>query len=1222
MLALKQRILPATRNQGYVYNRDCERGLLKLFGLLILGFFFLVSVGAALDYNCDFNDYCCTIDEAYAFYSGADGILGEPTSEIMATADGIGQYQNFEYGSIYWSPDTCAQEIHGAIRDEYQSLGWEQSVLGYPTSDTNKIQTGVLSGYFQKFQQGQIVWTSSTGAHEIHGPIFDKWRELYWWEGYVGYPETDVMTTHNGNGYVSYFDSGIQQGGVIYYYPGSNPYVVRDSETSDMEITHWQVGSNIDMYRIDRPRVNQPLTEYPEVKFAPHDRVTIEAGGCVNRRGLIGDTWRRYVNPFDSDSDTLYHGTVYIPGAIQGETWLQSIVHEPFDIPTPPADHPEWLDQLYLRLGYLDDNYTDYGGNGYSDHDDGEVAQCANVGPAWVTVKIEHNAATGETKPHLPLDLVWTTTDDNWLPLNPAWGYQWNTPHVDPEYVVKTVNEVCDDTDDVCYWTDPYDPVNGEKIAYACPGVSLDTCTNQQLSRDSADGLYGLICDIGYEESGFGQGHVNWFAATTQGTIYKDVPLSWVAHSAEGTDDDYNFKVQPSDLAGVVGGGDSIKIEFDADETANEFNSPWWKEYREMVDLQDTGGPTFPPHIIDGSYAIVTGLIGLDTEHDAHPELHPAWAMAIRDNSVVPTGNQDPDTEVWAMFVRNWGNEGYCSRYQHYLDLMDNTYTFRLPWRMGATSVEVLYDQAASPWGGTQFQSNDGQAQWTRFSYTPGEGVLVSFKMSPPHEGGTRVNGQLVLHWDPPSTQGTQAINKGGTIKTMQAEEEGEEKEANVEYHLWTLQKQMTPEQLEIFRATLPPNNMEPDTIDLQNPEPILLTHLPQMDGLLPGQSQLFPSLVDNTDLAVAKRARDDGNGNAWIAAFGSQEAFFDAFRGIVAETLASRTIEDPNLLAGESTIVQIDLTSNIEQGELLREFIPAGWTLTPISNDETDSFDSDHNIWTWVEVDGGSTHSVTYQLKVPSDASPGVYTLDGYYHTYGGLTGPITGDNTITVSAEIDGMKWEDLNANKIKDADETALSGWNITLTGQDNKGAAVKMTTTTDAAGNYSFKNLSGGVYTVSEQVKNGWIQTFPAPPTYSITITTGSIIGSKDFGNFKKGLITAGGNITAESGKYINFGLTGQYDSKKGTPKGSLEYQDSDKKLNIKSYQISTVASTTDKKRGVMTGLATVNGKGAYPFEAYIEDIAEPGVGHDSMKLVLPTYPYTRGGILIGGNVQIK
>lgn len=132
------------------------------------------------------------------------------------------------------------------------------------------------------------------------------------------------------------------------------------------------------MCRINEPNVNRPVTEYPDVTFEPGDRVTINAGGCVQTGGR-GRTWKRYVNP-SSDND-LYHGLISIPGVTNGFVRIENVIGRTFTI--PQNINPQ---NLYLRLGYEDD---DYGDNGYWGHDDGTANQCRGVGSAWVTLRIQ-----------------------------------------------------------------------------------------------------------------------------------------------------------------------------------------------------------------------------------------------------------------------------------------------------------------------------------------------------------------------------------------------------------------------------------------------------------------------------------------------------------------------------------------------------------------------------------------------------------------------------------------------------------------------------------------------------------------------------------------------------------------------------------------------------------------------------------------------------------------
>ncbi len=221
-----------------------------------------------------------------------------------------------------------------------------------------------------------------------------------------------------------------------------------------------------------------------------------------------------------------------------------------------------------------------------------------------------------------------------------------------------------------------------------------------------------------------------------------------------------------------------------------------------------------------------------------------------------------------------------------------------------------------------------------------------------------------------------------------------------------------------------------------------------------------------------------------------------------------------------------------------------------------------------------------------------------------------------------VSGTKFEDLNANGVRDPNESGLAGWNITINGTDSiTGTTVNQTTTTDANGNYNFTGLTAGTYTISETLKTGWVQTAPAAGIYMVTITSEAVITGQDFGNFHKGKITGGGWINITGDPKATFGIVGQYPDASNTANGSVEYQDHIAKLNIKSIQINTVATTLDKKKGAITGLAQVNGAGSYPFVVYVEDNAEPGKGADVFMISLPTYPYSNGTILSGGNIQI-
>ena len=123
----------------------------------------------------------------YLALGGPNGFLGSPASPETGLRDG-GSYRDFQGGSIYWSPQTGAYEVHGAIREHWLALGG-LNFLGYPVTDESTTPDGI--GRYNHFQNGSIYWTPNTGAHEVHGVIRDEWAGLGWEKSCVGYPTSD-----------------------------------------------------------------------------------------------------------------------------------------------------------------------------------------------------------------------------------------------------------------------------------------------------------------------------------------------------------------------------------------------------------------------------------------------------------------------------------------------------------------------------------------------------------------------------------------------------------------------------------------------------------------------------------------------------------------------------------------------------------------------------------------------------------------------------------------------------------------------------------------------------------------------------------------------------------------------------------------------------------------------------------------------------------------------
>ncbi|WP_344962615.1 DUF2599 domain-containing protein [Streptomyces thioluteus] len=128
----------------------------------------------------------------YQEMGGESSPLGCPKTDELTTPNGVGRYNTFVGGSIYWSPDTGAHPVWGAIGDKWGTLGWEAGYLGFPAGDELANPDG--AGRRQQFQGGTVYWhpTLSNGAHAVSGNIGWVWGAYNWESGAFGYPTSDV----------------------------------------------------------------------------------------------------------------------------------------------------------------------------------------------------------------------------------------------------------------------------------------------------------------------------------------------------------------------------------------------------------------------------------------------------------------------------------------------------------------------------------------------------------------------------------------------------------------------------------------------------------------------------------------------------------------------------------------------------------------------------------------------------------------------------------------------------------------------------------------------------------------------------------------------------------------------------------------------------------------------------------------------------------------------
>jgi uncharacterized protein with LGFP repeats len=95
----------------------------------------------------------------WASTGGDASPLGAPTSP-EASGEGSARYANFARGAMYWSPESGAEPVTGAIYDAWASLGFERGALGLPTSAEIQEPQWIV----QNFQHGTLNFDREKGT--------------------------------------------------------------------------------------------------------------------------------------------------------------------------------------------------------------------------------------------------------------------------------------------------------------------------------------------------------------------------------------------------------------------------------------------------------------------------------------------------------------------------------------------------------------------------------------------------------------------------------------------------------------------------------------------------------------------------------------------------------------------------------------------------------------------------------------------------------------------------------------------------------------------------------------------------------------------------------------------------------------------------------------------------------------------------------------------------
>jgi uncharacterized protein with LGFP repeats len=176
---------------------DGERALLNsVLGRLVAAVLaaFVAFVMAPVAVATPDSDAADAINRAYDAGGGATGPLGPSDGGVYPIGAGFGQ--NYAGGKIFFTPDTGAHIMGGAILQKYESLGGPaDGDLGFPTIDEGpgKVSPDSRNTTFSAADKPVIFWTPDTGAHVVRGALNAAWDKLGGSAGALGVPTEDEI---------------------------------------------------------------------------------------------------------------------------------------------------------------------------------------------------------------------------------------------------------------------------------------------------------------------------------------------------------------------------------------------------------------------------------------------------------------------------------------------------------------------------------------------------------------------------------------------------------------------------------------------------------------------------------------------------------------------------------------------------------------------------------------------------------------------------------------------------------------------------------------------------------------------------------------------------------------------------------------------------------------------------------------------------------------------
>lgn len=207
-----------------------------------------------------------------------NGPLGYPITDELVTTDEKGRYNEFEFGTVYWSAKTGAHEVYGLIRDAFLRAGGVDTV-GFPKTGERFVPD--KSGKYNHFENGSVYWkVGQKKAFFVPQWVVDAWSQLGWEKGVLGFPVNDAET-------IDGMDTQGFEGGTIGY-------------NADKDQTMILIDGKWQPVEIEEEKKTEPESPAPRPELKVGDFVIdysagVPAAADVKKAGYKGAV--RYISP-------------------------------------------------------------------------------------------------------------------------------------------------------------------------------------------------------------------------------------------------------------------------------------------------------------------------------------------------------------------------------------------------------------------------------------------------------------------------------------------------------------------------------------------------------------------------------------------------------------------------------------------------------------------------------------------------------------------------------------------------------------------------------------------------------------------------------------------------------------------------------------------------------------------------------------------------------------